>query len=136
MILPNLVEELSKELKAKVDEVVELTESREDIDIHLEKAKKDVRKIQIALEALTGNDIPIPRIQDEGDSSPAQVPAPSPGVHGVQVPVEQRTPQPAPASLGQVCGACNGQMYYTSKALNNGRVVNMWVCGECRNEKP
>lgn len=131
--IPNIINSLSTELRDKVEEIVDLTESREKLDADLEVAQRDARRLKIALEALTGSSIPTKSL-GSGDSlqevreEASQGSVPPPVLESLRPPV-QRTPPRNP------CNSCGGEMYYQARTLNNGKIVNLWVCGECSNER-
>ena len=126
MLVPELVESLAIELRSAVDEIVELTESLESIQSELEGKKTSVRRLKVALDALTGSDIPIGVDTGLGQAKSTELPPPSSGPS-----LPQRV-----APTGPVCGACGGEMFYQARTLNSGRVVNLWTCSDCKNERP
>ena len=129
--IPNIIKDLSDDLKARVEAVIQLTEQREELDTKLAIAKRDLRRVQIALEALNGNAIPLPPVVD--DTPGDLVPLPS------EVP-PSRPVLPAPSQVVEdsrpLCNSCgSGRMNYTSRTLKNGKTVTLWLCSECRNER-
>ena len=128
MIVPQLVEELAKELREAVEEVVELTESLESLQADLEQKRIAVKRLKVALEALTGSEVPVKvDLYDTPDPEYVENKAlTSTVIHAVPIP-KPRVQNP--------CNSCGGEMYYQAKTLNNGKVVNLWVCGECSNER-
>ena len=129
--ISDIIQSLSDDLKNRVEAVVQLTEEAEVLQDRLATARKDLKRIKIALEALTGNDIPI-NVPDESftETSPDVRPPEPPGKPTGQVPVRnERTRQ------GPECNSCGGEMFYVSRTLNNGKVVTLWQCSECSNER-
>lgn len=130
--IDQIIESLATDLKTRVDKVVELTELLEDTQSKLEVAKRDLNRVHIALEALNGSSIPV--------SIPAN-PIYTSGDTGSLLTKESSIPQavlppPVPKREGPVCTSCgSGTMIYTSRTLNNGKTVTLWLCPECRNER-
>src|SRR6185312_90056 len=124
-----IISELSKQLKEKVEEVVDLSESLDKRQADLEVGKRDVKRLKIALDALTGGDIPVPQIANESERVQ--------GNGSTQEEVARRVVAPVPirSAPQNPCNSCGGEMYYQARTLNNGKVVNLWVCGECSNER-
>lgn len=148
--IPNIINDLSNDLKARIEAVVQLTENLEDTQNKLELAKRDLKRVQIALEALSGNEIPIPASADTqtstilyspGDPSRDAQRLVEQGEQGfktvpVPVPVPVQTPAIPLVDPRPQCNSCgSGRMNYTSRTLNNGKVVQLWLCSECRNER-
>jgi hypothetical protein len=129
--IPNIINDLSNDLKQRIEAVVQLTEQREELDIKLETAKRDLKRVHIALEALNGSSVPVPAQLDDPQDNPPIVLASAP-----PVPEPRVLPPPATPARGPTCTSCgSGQMIYTARSLNNGKTVNLWLCSECRNEK-
>lgn len=153
--IPNIIKDLSDDLKARIEAVVQLTEEVELKKAILETAKRDLRRVHVALEALNGSEIPIPKVGFDDRSLNADEASPvySPGDPGRPNQTEPERfarsgseavprPNPIPAPVvpvipsGPICSSCkSGTMIYTSRSLNNGKVVNLWSCPECRNER-
>lgn len=137
--IPKIIADLSDDLKARIEAVVQLTENLEDTQNKLELAKRDLKRVQIALEALSGNEIPIPASADTQTSTILYSPG-DPSRDAQTVPVPVPVPVQAPAiplvDPRPQCNSCgSGRMNYTSRTLNNGKVVQLWLCSECRNER-
>ena len=131
-----IISELSKQLKEKVEEVVDLSESLDKLQADLEVGKRDVKRLKIALDALTGGDIPVPQIANESERVQGNGSSQEEVARRVVAPVPiRRDPQNPQVPVRNVCNSCGGEMYYQAKTLNNGKVVNLWVCGECSNER-
>lgn len=131
--IPNIINDLSDDLKSRVEAVVQLTEDLEVLKAKLDIAKRDLKRVHIALEALNGSSIPLP-IQDSPSGASSDEAAPEPRVPraeqvSVQAAVVPEDPRP-------ICNSCgSGRMNYTSRTLNNGKKVTLWLCSECRNER-
>ena len=130
-----IISELSKQLKEKVEEVVDLSESLDKLQVDLEVGKRDVRRLKMALDALTGSDIPIGvDLRESSQGNP--VSGASGGGETATISPVRQPDQPAVRRTPQnPCNSCGGEMYYQARTLNNGKVVNLWVCGECSNER-
>lgn len=129
-----IVGTLSTELRAKVDELVDYEEILEDTQASIEVAKRDIRRLKTALEALTGNDIPIRvDIEEAAQEVTRDVPQPlpTPAPKQIEAPVQAYVKPQAP-----VCTACGGDMYINTITMKSGRLVNVLRCSECNNEKP
>jgi hypothetical protein len=141
--MDQIITDLSNDLKARVEAVVQLTEQREELETKLAIAKRDLKRVQIALEALNGNEIPLPLRSKDGNAIPLpSVVDDTPdnlavvSVSAPPVPEPRVLPPPATPARGPTCTSCgSGQMIYTARSLNNGKTVNLWLCSECRNEK-
>lgn len=133
--IPNIINSLSEDLKSRIEAVVQLTEDLEVLKAKLEIAKRDLRRVHIALEALNGSEIPIPLpIQDSPSSTSSDEAEPEPRVpRAEQIPVQAAVVPEDPRPICNSCGS--GRMNYTSRTLNNGKVVTLWLCSECRNER-
>ena len=142
--IPNIIKDLSDDLKARVEAVIQLTEAREELEVKLAEAKRDLKRVHIALEALNGSPIPIPA-DTETDPEPHSGAATKEGSYvrpsGPGTFVEPVVPSPIPVPVQAtdprpLCNSCgSGRMNYTSRTLNNGKVVTLWLCSECRNER-
>jgi hypothetical protein len=135
--IPNIIKDLSDDLRRRVDLVVTLTEELMDLQAQLDVAKRDLRRVKIALESLSGNDIPVPeRGSTATGVAPAEAETPSPVYSPSDPERPAQTVEVPPADPRPICNSCqSGRMNYTRRTLNNGKVVNLWLCGECRNER-
>jgi hypothetical protein len=135
--IPNIIKDLSDDLKRRVELVVQLTEDREVLETRLEYLKRDLKRVQVALEALSGNAIPVPeRGSTATGVAPAEAETPSPVYSPSDPGRPAQTVEVPPADPRPICNSCqSGRMNYTRRTLNNGKVVNLWLCGECRNER-
>lgn len=120
--IPSIINNLQTELLVKVDEIVELTEAKDGLEADLEVLNRDVRRIRTALQALTGG-------------TPAEADLPTPPT---KVEANPPVPDPRPPvqhNVGPKCKSCDGTVVFTARTLQSGRIVNMWICNDCRNEQ-
>lgn len=130
---------LSTELREKVEELVDYEEIIEETQASIVTLKRDIKRIKVALEALTGNDIPL-RV-DLDPSLPSPSLARSEPVEALEklpaIPVALPPPPAVYAPPAPVCSACGGEMYLATTTMpKSGRMVSMLICGDCKNEKP
>lgn len=133
--IPNIINSLSDDLKDRVEAVILLTEQLEETQTKLDLAKRDLKRVKIALEALSGNEIPIPESADSKAGSilySSGDPSHDTPIVPVPVPLSVQAPR---IPTGPTCDACGGELIYTSRRLNNGKQVTLWACRECRNER-
>src|SRR5690348_5865038 len=111
--LSNIINDLATDLKARVEAVIQLTEQREDLEAKLDHAKRELKKVKIALEALSGNDIPV-RVELDSPQSDNPVPASEPQRAAPEpspvLPAPAHTP---PVDPRPICNSCqSGRMNY------------------------
>lgn len=141
--IEGVVEPLATELRKKVDNLVELEELREECEAGIDIAKRDIKRIRIALEALTGNTIPVRVNLDEEIPVESSAKLPGQAVAAVAPYVPQPEPvitPPAPRRVPDYppCQSCGSESVYLTNTTmpKSGRVIQMLVCGECKNERP
>lgn len=136
-----IIDTLATELREKVEELVDFEEILEETQASIETSKRDIKRIKTALEALTGNEIPLrvdfgtpKNLELEPTEKPQETIQTTPPTQvapkTVEAPVAAyRAPQP-------ICSACGGEMYQGTMSLKSGRIVSMLICSDCKNEKP
>lgn len=118
----DLLGEVQSQLKQARTRLGELEEAQAEIIIKLTVAGEDVAKLEQAYQALSGT-----TSQRAGDY--------------INLPSAPQPVQPAPQAAPRIpagameCGSCNGAMFHQSRTLQSGRVVQLWVCGDCSNER-
>lgn len=119
----NIIKYLDIELQAKITEVLDKTEAKDILDASLITLNEDVQRLSSALSSLRGE-------PKEATPSPVLDPREVPAVHKH---VEPAVVKAAPTQ--PVCPSCGGSMYYQARTLGSGRVIQLWVCSECSNER-
>lgn len=115
--MSSILDQIRTDLESKLTDLVSLVEQQETLEFQIGTLKDQIKKLNTAYEALTGaTQALLPRAEEE----PRQ-PAPK--------------ASPVPVRQGVVCNSCDGEMHYQSRTLQSGRVVSLWVCGECSNER-
>lgn len=135
--------EIEKYLKEHIEEhinaLVLLDDQISELEAKHSEHKKALRKYEIALHAFTVE------LEDEDPSPEVRLGDPK-GLHSVGS--VQEGPQTLPASTpspkvdpprrpsGPACTGCGSELVQGSRSLNNGRVVNLWMCTDsgCNNE--
>lgn len=119
----DLLGELKSQLELARVKLGNLNEMRDSILIQIELAEGEEDKLAQAYRALSGTTGPgVP----EALAEEPRVPAPS---------LPPVPPVPRIPAGAVECGSCNGAMFHQSRTLQSGRVVQLWVCGDCSNER-
>lgn len=116
----NIIKYLDIELQAKITEVLDKTEAKDLLDASLRILEQDIERLKAAFASLSGPVLPGTTSQSP-EPEPTREPA-VPPVSGIQ----QKQPE---------CQSCGGSMYYQARTLGSGRIINLWVCSECSNER-
>lgn len=135
--LLQIVDTLATELQGKVDSLVELTEQVEEYQLAVDKTKKDIKRLKVALEALTGSSIPVGPEDEPVREEVLALQPPTSSREPATAPPAPVAYTPPPQKLGFKCTACGeGAMYPTARTLGSGRIVSLLVCTDCKNERP